>query len=918
MVLGQKPLQRTQFPPAPAGYVPGAGRGASGFTTRGDLGPAAAGPGPLGAPPQGGGASGAGAADGAPQEFDRTFGNDGGLLGRAGEYDDEDREADGVWEAVDARMADRRRGHREQRLKAEIEQYRATKPKITEQFADAKRKLASLTDEDWEAIPEVADRTIKKQKMEQFAPVSDTLLARAAAERQAGASVVVDGAETPAGGAGARADLTAVGEGRGTILSTKLDRLSDSVTGQTVVDPKGYLTDMKSVQVSSTADIQDIKKARKLLQSVIQTNPGHAPGWIAAARLEADLGKLSVARSIISQGCKACPRSEEVWMHAVHLQGGNDNAKKVITQGLEKNPESVKLWMEAVRLEPDAVVQQRVLRKGLERVPGSVRLWRALVDLASPGDALILLQRAVECCPQHVDLWLALAKLEDYGGARKVLNRARQTIPAEPLIWVTAANLEEAHGNLGMVQKIVDRALASFRKARVAVSRDVWLGHAADAERGDPPSPATCHAIVRAAVGEGIEAADRIPTWSADADEYLKKGHVETARAILVHAVGLFPQEVDLWVQSAQLEKDQGGSEGAVDLVLSRAVAACPQAITLWLMGAKERWLRGDLDGAREVLGMAYEANPDSEEVQLAAFKLEFSSREYERARLLLQRAREAGGSERVWMKSAVAERQVGDTDEERRLLVEGLQKFPASWKMWAMRAQLESRLGHLDAARATYSEGLRRAPKSIALWLDFSALEERSGAASRARALLEQGRVRNPRNPDLWLAAVRLERRLESQASAEALMAKALQECPASGQLWAEHVGMAPRPQRKRRSVDALKRCNNDPHIVAAVAQLFWSDNKIEKARSWFQRAAKLDPDNGDLWAALYRFERTHGDAEQRAAVVQAAQQADPKHGLRWQSLRKAVEHSHSSHKDTLEQVAIDLESNPLQAPQP
>ena len=50
----------------------------------------------------------------------------------------------------------------------------------------------------------------------------------------------------------------------------------------------------------------------------------------------------------------------------------------------------------------------------------------------------------------------------------------------------------------------------------------------------------------------------------------------------------------------------------------------------------------------------------------------------------------------------------------------------------------------------------------------------------------------------------------------------------------------------------------------------------------------------------------------------IEAARQADPKHGLRWQSLRKAVEHSHSSHKDILEQVAIDLESNPLQAPQP
>jgi hypothetical protein len=36
--------------------------------------------------------------------------------------------------------------------------------------------------------------------------------------------------------------------------------------------------------------ISDIKQARQLLQNLIQTNPKHAPGWIAAASLE---GKLS-------------------------------------------------------------------------------------------------------------------------------------------------------------------------------------------------------------------------------------------------------------------------------------------------------------------------------------------------------------------------------------------------------------------------------------------------------------------------------------------------------------------------------------------------------------------------------------------------------------------------------------------------
>ena len=59
--------------------------------------------------------------------------------------------------------------------------------------------------------------------------------------------------------------------------------------------------------------------------------------------------------------------------------------------------------------------------------------------------------------------------------------------------------------------------------------------------------------------------------------------------------------------------------------------------------------------------------------------------------------------------------------------------------------------------------------------------------------------------------------------------MAKALQDCPTSGRLWAEAVAMAPRPQRRSKSLDALKRCNDDPYIIAAVAQLFWNDRKVQ-----------------------------------------------------------------------------------------
>ncbi len=50
-------------------------------------------------------------------------------------------------------------------------------------------------------------------------------------------------------------------------------------------------------------------------------------------------------------------------------------------------------------------------------------------------------------------------------------------------------------------------------------------------------------------------------------------------------------------------------------------------------MAAKEAWLGGDVDGSRAILARAFAANPDSEQIWLAAFKLEFENNEPERAR---------------------------------------------------------------------------------------------------------------------------------------------------------------------------------------------------------------------------------------------------------------------------------------------
>lgn len=66
-----------------------------------------------------------------------------------------------------------------------------------------------------------------------------------------------------------------------------------------------------------------------------------------------------------------------------------------------------------------------------------------------------------------------------------------------------------------------------------------------------------------------------------------------------------------------------------------------------------------------------------------------------------------------------------------------------------------------------------------------------------------------------------------------------AMQECPNSGILWAESIFMESRPQRKTRSVDALKRCEHDPHVLLAVSKLvpernLWSLFTRNSATSW------------------------------------------------------------------------------------
>ncbi|KAL1976398.1 hypothetical protein VTN31DRAFT_2680 [Thermomyces dupontii] len=931
--------------PAPENYVAGLGRGATGFTTRSDLGPAREGPTPeqiqealnrraqlLGtAPPTafGGSREKGKSREPQPSEEDDDDGrfqdpdNEIGLFAY-GQYDREDDEADRIYQEVDEKMDRRRKARREARERKEREEYERNNPKIQQQFADLKRSLASVTDEEWANIPEVGDLTGKNRRARQnlrqrFYAVPDSVLASARDSIQFQTTVADDGTQTELRDGtststdGTMTNFADLGAARDKVLKARLDQAAHGTNSEiasgsaTSIDPKGYLTSLTQSELKAgEVEIGDIKRVRVLLESVTRTNPKHAPGWIALARLEELAGRIVAARNYIAKGCELCPKSEDVWLEAIRLND-NHNAKIIAANAIKHNDRSTRLWIEAMRLESDVRAKKNVLRQALLHIPQSVQIWKEAVNLEEdPADARLLLAKAVEMIPVSVELWLALARLETPENAQKVLNAARKAIPTSHEIWIAATRLQEQMGNADKVN-VMRRAVQALTRENAMPKREEWIAEAEKCE--EEGAVLSCAAIIRETLGYGLdEDDDRRDIWLDDAKASISRGKFETARAIYAYALRVFPNSKTLWQAAVELERNHGRRE-TLWQVLEKAVEACPQSEVFWMQLAREKWQAGKIDNARLVLKRAFARNTNNEDIWLAAVKLETDARETEHARELLATARREAGTDRVWIKSVALERQLGNLDEALDLVNQALQLYPAADKLWMMKGQIYESKRQYPQAREAYNTGTRACPRSVPLWLLASRLEETVGAVVKARSILDRARLAVPKNPELWTESVRVERRANNITQAKVLMAKALQECPQSGLLWSENIWhLEPRTHRKPRSLEAIKKVENDAHLFVTVARIFWDERRLEKAMTWFEKAILANSDLGDAWAWYYKFLCQHGTEEKKADVISKCVATEPRHGEVWQAVRKDPQNAYLSTEEVLKLVAAKV----------
>ena len=861
-----RPKTDKDFGPPPPGYVAGSLRGDTGF------------------------ASGVSRDTRVRQEKEKDLGDSNydkfagysESLFQSGSYDKEDDEADRIYDMIETRMESRKKKSRTQHNQPARNEVDIVD--LQSQFSSAKTDLLNVSEEQWMHLPVAQERLKAKRPQKEFlTSAPDSLI-------------------TTGGPPG----MMEIGEAKKAVLEVSLNAESSGLG----VDPQQYLEQLSAKQ-TDIADIAEVKKARLLFKSITKTDPNNPTGWLAAARLEEVSGSPDDAKAVVAKGLSHCPTSEDLWLAAVRLEQNAEKSKSVVANALKQIPRSVKLWEVAAGMESKPELRTRVIQKGLELVPDSIELWKTLVNLTSGRpEALLILNRAVECCPSSEELWLTYARLSEPQAAQKILNDARKALPTSVAVWVSAAELVERLGAADhVIENIFVKAVESLAKNGVVRDKISWLETAATSSPQFKQVPrAITKIVVRGWILKSLESKtpkevkhEVFRDVESVADTHVKLAILTTA----VHDTPLHLRK-GVWIKLIRFMQDEK-IEG-VGATFNASIQACPHSEVLWLMFAKYLWGDlGDIDSARLTLEKAAAAIDDSENIYIAAARIEESLQTSEginacRAILIKARAR-CPKSSRLWIKSAQIERMTRSVEAVIDICQDGLgrvgSKSGDAFKLHLIPVHALMESDRLEEAALFIGKACESFPTKSPVWLVAADIAMSQGDWNRARAILERGRIRLPHDEHLWWKGFLVEQQTHGPQSpaVKVFLSRALQACPSSGLLWSCAITAEPAVTRHPKCLDALKRCPTEGLVVASVAKFFWLEKlQIDKARKWFENAIISSPNSGQVWAEYLTFEISQGEenlfnVEHVVAQLSHKQPGSINNGIEWNMYRKSIE---------------------------
>ncbi|KAI5954466.1 prp1 [Candida jiufengensis] len=821
----------------PPGYIAGVGRGAVGFSTGADF------------------------KNELPQVYDDDEDensanqelNENGLLTTRSKRDEEDEEADRIYEEIEQKLKRRKTNSQPKQITKSGSPENDNK-ELTEktQFSDLKRDLKSLTEDDWLSLPEAGDMTRKNKRQRILDQQSQRLYA------------VPDQILAGNNGSFGFTRTLNTSNNKNNALSAQLDSfLPSSLRKQNTTTTRELEEEILNFDgADKDAKYIDLKKSRLIFASLRKTEPYKSSSWISSARLEEDAKNFNKAREYIQQGCKMIPGDEDVWLEYIRLNKNDPEFAKAITkEALNYCNKSTKLWLRSVELELDNKLKKKQSMKALQQLPRNIVLWRKILELEDDKEMIVkLLLKAVDLCPNEWELWLKLIDLSDYNDAKAYLNKARKILQGDLKVWIAACKLEEreASSDSSKINELAERAV----KENASVEAEKWYEVAIelDKEGYNKTSRALLECYLKSQQYDSI-------TLLEEAEKY--KGNLNISHYIMDYLISIDPHNQEVWDRLFITLKKSKNYDSLIDYY-EKAVDLNPGLISLHLSFANDKWRLGkDVEGARFILESTdNELNDDS--IKFAIININMKTGNLSKAKdyitTIIQT--EPKRHAKYWSMYIHILRCLNiDSKEILKASDKALEFFPNNLKLCLQKVSiLIDDINDLRSAREFASEISDKNKKFIEVWIKYSEIEEKLGVLIKARSILDKALLINPESPELAIAQIELEKRAKNTTAVKNLTNKYIKKFSSNAYIWYLYLSLIPKMSHKKPEfINALRSTNNSSEMLMYLGIFFWQDGKFSKSKTWFDRSMEEDTTNGDAWGWMNNFYKSHGTDDEK-----------------------------------------------------
>ena len=308
----------------------------------------------------------------------------------------EDDAADDFYKQLEQKISSRNKKKKKTHSLSDGDQTKTIFDEVRDQFADLSHSLKKINSNDWENIPDIGATKNYRPKWELLTYASDRMVT---GDFSQSALSKEDQIQNQKGENEYENDqeMLSINRAKTSVMKTVL---SKQIQKSTFIDTSQYQESLNRDMEERLDHFAYLEQASSLYKKMTKYNKEDPTNWILRARIEERLGNYEKARKVAIEGLSYNRYSEDMILEAVRLSSQNDKLA-ILEAALNENMrKSEKLWMEYAAHQPDDLSTFAVLERALNEIPDKPNIWIAACDY-NKDDAIQILLEGLKFNPHN-------------------------------------------------------------------------------------------------------------------------------------------------------------------------------------------------------------------------------------------------------------------------------------------------------------------------------------------------------------------------------------------------------------------------------------------------------------------------------------------------------------------------------------